>query len=449
MDGLDQNAGGTTPLGLFLLACLIGLTWLLSRRNALVPLLITTCYIPLGQHILVGGAHIQFFRILLLVAWCRVIVRRETGGFTFTRIDKIFAWWLVVTLGIGSFTQPSDLFDRFFSLCGDVYNAGATFFLIRCWLRNVKELVALLRIMAWLIIPLAVAMAYERTTGQNIFSALGGVPEVAYMRNGSYRAQGAFRNPLLAGVFGATMLPLFVGLFFQDKDARKRALIGLAGAMTVAVAAASSGAVLSMMGAIISLCLWRIRYSMRAIRWGILLLLGTLALSMNAPVWYVFARVSDIAGGTGWYRSYLIEQAVNHFEQWCYTGSLYTANWAPAGEVPIGNPNNTDIINQFVLEGLQGGLLKVGLFIALIVAGFKNVGRFTRMQTELPFGYRFTIWSLGACLLTHCLSFFSVTYFDQIVIMWYFLLAALAMLQAELQLIQQQENNPSSVGAAF
>lgn len=37
------------------------------------------------------------------------------------------------------------------------------------------------------------------------------------------------------------------------------------------------------------------------------------------------------------------------------------------------------------------------------------------------------IWALGATLLAHCLSFISVTYFDQIIVIWYWLLAAIGL----------------------
>jgi len=437
MDGLNTEAIGPTPLGYLLLVCMVFLTWFLPRRAALIPLLLTTCYIPLGQTFVIAGAHFPFFRVLLLVGWFRVLSRKETQGFIFTKMDKVFVWWLAVTLIIGSFTQPSEFFSRFISCCGQVYTAAGTFFLVRCWLRSVDELVSLLRSLAWMIVPLTFAMVIENITDRNLFFVFGGVAEYAGIRDGAVRAQGAFRQPILAGTYGATLFPLFIGVFFQKDRSHWQVVLGLACSVTIALVAASSGAMLALLGAIVGLGLWRFRYSMRLIRRGSILIMILLALTMKAPVWYVFARLSEVVGGTGWYRSYLIEQAVNHFDQWCFTGSLYTANWAPAGETPPGNPNNTDIINQFVLEGLQGGLLKVALFVFLIVIGFKNVGRFTRIQVDLPFSYRVIVWSLGVCLFSHCLSFCSVTYFDQIIVMWYFLLAALAMLQIEYSTIQQ------------
>jgi hypothetical protein len=38
------------------------------------------------------------------------------------------------------------------------------------------------------------------------------------------------------------------------------------------------------------------------------------------------------------------------------------------------------------------------------------------------------IWSLGCALLGHVASFFSVTYFDQIIIFWYLVIAMIAIL---------------------
>ena len=90
MANLDQNVGGPTPLGLLLLVTMIGLTWILPRRIALLPLLLTVCYIPLGQAFVIAGANIQFFRLLLLVAWGRVISRGEVSGFVFTRMEPSF-----------------------------------------------------------------------------------------------------------------------------------------------------------------------------------------------------------------------------------------------------------------------------------------------------------------------------------------------------------------------
>ncbi len=164
-----------------------------------------------------------------------------------------------------------------------------------------------------------------------------------------------------------------------------------------------------------------------------------LALVMKAPVWYAIDRLSAITGGTGWHRAYLIDQAIKHFNEWWLIGSAYTVHWAPAGLVTTGDPNNMDIVNQYVTEGLGGGLLKLGLFVTMIIMCFRTVGRWS-CKPFLPSApvQRFT-WSVGTCLFAHCVSFLSVSYFDQIIIMWYWLLAVFSMLADELATVQNAQ----------
>jgi O-antigen ligase len=146
---------------------------------------------------------------------------------------------------------------------------------------------------------------------------------------------------------------------------------------------------------------------------------------MQAPVWYLIAKVSDLVGGTGWHRSYLIDQAVGHFNEWWLIGSSYTAHWAPAGEVLTVDPNNMDITNQYIAQGLHGGVLGLGLFIALIVTCFKAIGRFVRSgEGTLPRGK--LAWALGVGLAAHCTAFISISYFDQSIMFLFWLWAAIA-----------------------
>ncbi len=427
---MPEEAGGASTFGVCFLACMILLMWWAPRRMAILPLFVTTCYMPLGQMFVVADLNLQFFRILLLASWVRVLARGEHRALRFGAIDRCFAVWLVVTLVLGSLTDRSQFAERFINRSGEVFNAGAAYFLVRCWVRNLPEVVAVVRALALIIVPLAGAMLMEKITNRNVFYVLGGVPEFTFEREGRLRCQGAFRHPILAGTYGATLFPLFVGLWWAQPKSRRIAVIGIVCAVFVTLAASSSGAVLALVAACLGFAAWRLRKSMRAVRWGILGLVIALSFAMNAPVWYVFSRASEVVGGTGWYRSYLIEQAVNHFDEWWLTGTRYTAHWAPGGETPVGNPDNTDIINHYVAEGLDGGILKLTLFVGVIVLCFSAIGRITSVRKGPPTITQRWVWSMGVCLMAHCVSFLSVVYFDQIIVMWFWILAAVAVLQA-------------------
>jgi hypothetical protein len=222
-----------------------------------------------------------------------------------------------------------------------------------------------------------------------------------------------------------TLLPLFVGLSFLGGKNRLPALVGIVSGIFIIVTSRSSGALLAMGTVVLGFALWRLRTKMRLLRIGAVLTILLLALVMKAPVWYLIGRLSGIVGGTGWHRSYLIDQFVYHFNEWWFAGTTYTAHWAPGGQVLEVDPNNMDITNQYVKEGVDGGLAKLALFIAMIVVSYKTVGSAIRRANS--FAARFFIWSIGICLSAHCVSFLSISYFDQIVVMWYWLLAVISM----------------------
>jgi hypothetical protein len=432
---MGEAGSNVTAVGLLFLLCMAVLTWCLPRRFAPGPLLITTCYMPLGQVLIVAGLHFPLFRILLLVGVCRLIARNEAAGLKLVLPDKLFLYWSAVTLVVGT------LLGQLVTRCGTVYDALGAYFLFRCWLRTTDDVVGIIRFLGWMILPLAASMLIEKVTSRNIFAVLGGVPPITEQREGTLRCQGAFRHPILAGTYGATLLPAFVGLWFQGSRYKKLAIVGFASAVVVTVAAGSSGAVLAMLTGFAGIALWRFRDRMRTFRWAVICFVVGLAIVMNAPVYYVIARFSDVVGGTGWYRSYIIDQAISHFSEWWLIGSTYTAHWAPGGgsQVLATDPNNMDIINNYVAEGLGGGVLKLGLFIAIIVQGFKTVGRWIR-RADGSSATNMLVWSIGVCLGAHCVSFFSVTYYDQIVVMWYWLLAILALFASQLGLDKRRRS---------
>jgi hypothetical protein len=418
---MGEDSSNIAPIGLVFLAAMTVLTWCLPRRRAILPLLITICYMPLGQMFVVAGLHFQLLRILLLVGLCRVLSRGENRDLIVTKIDKLFIWWVAITLLMGTMT------GSFITKCGTIYDAVGAYFLLRCWMRNTEDLVEILRFAGWMILPLALSMIVEKFTRRNIFAVFGGVSPITELREGTLRCQGAFRHPILAGTYAATLFPFFVGLWFQRGKFRRAAVVGACSATIATCASGSSGALLAAVSALIGFALWPMRHQMRTFRWSLVALIVALAALMQAPVWFLIARVSELFGGTGWHRSYVIDQAIKHFNEWWLVGTAYTAHWAPAGQVLPSDPNNMDITNHYVAEGINGGVLKLGLFMAMIVQGYKIVGAHSRRRSS-PVSFQILAWSVGVTLTAHCVSFISISYFDQIVVMWYWLLAILSML---------------------
>ena len=105
----------------------------------------------------------------------------------------------------------------------------------------------------------------------------------------------------------------------------------------------------------------------------------------------------------------------------------YTANWAPAGQVLAVDPNNMDITNHYVAQGIRGGLLGLGLFIGSIVVCFKVVGREVRYPSGLKLDEEL-LWAVGVGLACNCVAFISISYYDQVIVFWFWTLAMIAAL---------------------
>ncbi|HLX69111.1 MAG TPA: hypothetical protein VKV04_05730 [Verrucomicrobiae bacterium] len=390
-----------------------------SRRNAVGAMLAIAAFVPLGQEITLLGLHLYFLRILILVGFCRLLMRRETEGFKLVVVDKFFICWLATGF-ICDFVRGGSA-ETF----GAVYDAAGVYFLIRIWTRSSEDLLAQLRLLSLVAIVMGICMAWEAIKHQDLFFVFGGVPKVPMERDGRFRAEGPFLQPILAGTFGATLFPLLVGLWRNGGRGKKLALGGIIGSVMITVASASSGPLLTFVAALIGFSLWPLRERMYLFRRSLVVVLIGFTLVMNAPVWYLIAKVSDVVGGGGWHRSWLIQQFLTHISQWWLVGTSYTANWAPGGEVMPNNPNMMDITNHYVAQGIHGGMLGLGFFLAMITAGFKTIGRAVRSETA-PSVHRMLLWTFGVSLASHCAAFISVSYFDQIQVFWFWLLAVIA-----------------------
>jgi hypothetical protein len=353
MDQSGLQEASVSPLAVLFLVVMVVLTMRLPRRYAPMPLLITTAYMPLGQSFIVAGLHFQFFRVLLLVGVCRVIMRHEREDMVLSPLDRMFIWWGIAGVVLGTLAEFG--WERFVNRAGDGFNAFIAYFLFRCWIRNLEDVIQTVKLLALTILPMAISMLVEKFTTRNIFAVFGGVPEITQIREGKLRCQGAFRHPILAGTYAATLFPLFVGLWFQPRIKKWIPIAGICGALIATIAASSSGALLASVAAVLGFALWGMRCKMHMIRWGIVLAIIALAIVMKAPVWYIPAKISDLMGGTGWHRSYLIDQAISHFNEWWLVGSAVTAHWAPAGQTLTVDPKNMDITNNYIAEGLGGG----------------------------------------------------------------------------------------------
>lgn len=433
---LNFDWAGQTILHPLALAAVIVLgvaTMVLPRRWALIPLILMACFIAPAQRVAIFSLNFTLLRLMVLAGWTRLLLRNETRGVTIKTIDLALVAWavsgtIVYTLLFGSF-------EALKYRLGTSFDAVGMYFLFRCLIRDWDDLDAVVRGFSYVAVPVAVAFAVEHATGRNIFAIFGYVPQETLVREGRLRCQGAFAHPILAGCFWAALMPLIAARAWAGRRERRQTILGLLAAATIIVFCASSTPIVAVALGLIGAAFFPLRHRMRWVCWGLLLVLVELHLVMRAPVWHLIARGDVIGGSTGWHRYFLINEAINRFDEWWLLGTTSTDHWGRG---------LFDLTNQYVLEGVRGGVITLVLFLAVIALAFRDIGRLWRaVADDKP--RRIMAWALGVALLIHCGNFIAVSYFGQIYLIWYLLLAVIASL-APAALCPQRASPPRQWG---
>lgn len=408
-----------TSLAFFLISAIA--LCVVPRNYAPAPLLAGCCYMTIGQGIHLGPLSLPIFRMLLAVGLLRIFVKGEwiVGGFN--KIDKLmmtFAGWLL----FASFFHSGRDGSGPVYISGQLYNLMLTYFLIRIWTQDPDAPADLIKIIAVLLIPLALIMIIEQMTAKNLFSVFGGVPENVLIREGRLRAQGPFRHPILAGTVGATCVPLIIGIYRQNK---RLGALGIVCGVVVVVTSASSGPIMSLLAGVFALAMWKFRHLTRLILGAAAAIYFLLMLVMSRPPYYLISKIDILGGSTGWHRAFLIEQTCKYLPEWWLFGTDRTRHWMPNQGIGAFE-SHTDVTNYYIAFGVMGGLLAMLLLIYIIVVAFRWVGA-ARLAHESDDGNRgFMVWALGAGLFAHAVTSISVSYFDQSMMFFWLNLAVIS-----------------------
>ncbi len=388
----------------------------LPRQRIIAPFLCCAFLVPPGQTLVLGGLHLYVLRVILLFAITRMVFTKLSshasifgGGFGY--LDKAFSLWAILRalafMILFSFRPVAVVNQGAFLL--DVFGA---FFFLRFLIHNDDDILRMVKVFAFIAAIVAVCMLNEKIHNQNVFGYLGGFSVVPQVRDGAIRAQGPFSHAILAGSFGATLLPLFFWLW-QSGKSKPFAILGMIASTCIVVTCASSTPLMAYVAAIVAVCFWPMRKNMRSFRWGIVIALVTLHLVMKAPVWFLIARVDLTGSSSSYHRAMLVDQFVRHFGEWWFVGTNTNSTWGF---------EMWDLSNQFVAEGEGGGLATFICFIALISISFARIGT-ARKTAEGDSKQEWFLWFLGAALFSHIVAFFGISYFDHVQVSWFALLA--------------------------
>jgi hypothetical protein len=389
----------------------------LPRRLAFVPLLIAACHTPYYATI---GGQFSAVRLVLLAGLIRATCTGLLDWHPRKPLDLLMAVWSGIALlsALGHETGNPLTYRA-----GLVLNVLGTFLYGRAYLREHADFVQLIRATAIVLIPLAAFLTLEAATGANSYAAIGSRFSFAITRDDQNRAMGPFGTPILAGTIGAVCFPLFVALWHQY---RRTAFLGIVSSFAIISASASSGPIGTFLLGTGALFLWRWRTSLGKVKLAALALIAVIQLFRERSVLYLIAIIDFVGGSTGWHRSRLLESSLEHLEEWWFMGTDYTRHWMPYGLPSV--PEHCDLTSYYVHLGVIGGLPLTLTLIALVFRSFNLLGRRIRAMRAVDAPEELLLWCAGCTLFAHAITFFTISYFDQLYVFFYLLLAAVPCL---------------------
>ncbi|WP_295799669.1 hypothetical protein [uncultured Microbulbifer sp.] len=401
------------PIGLAALSVALIALLILPRRYQLFPLIMIAVALPGAQRIAIFSLDFTFVRILILATLAAIFLRGQLREIRWGLPDNLI---LAVTLwNLLASGMLSGGFEGVITSAGGAIDTFGAYLIGRACLRSFEDVRRLLLWFAALSLPMLAFFALEQVSGRNLFSIFGGVPEETLARNGRLRAQGPFLHPIMAGLCWATILPCLIALWQSRTGARMLIGAGIVSMPLIVLATASSTPVVALMCALAGVAFYSWRHYMRSLAIAMVGVLFVLHLVMEMPVWHLLSRIDITGGSTGWHRYNLIQQSINHFGEWWAFGTKATAHWGWGMQ---------DITNEYVLAGVDGGVVQLLLFAMFLAVLFLRLGRAQRMTTSVAASR--LLWGLAVMLFVHCVSFLAVSYFGQMVCIFYLSVGGIA-----------------------
>src|SRR5436190_4851489 len=179
------------------------LTFVLRREFGALPMIVVATLVPYGQRLVIGGIGFDVVRMVLVCACVRIAFKGEYRDLRFSALDRVFLGWVVLLFLVPLLSGSATVARQF----GFLLDYFVEYLVLRCLLPVGNEIEFVARTLIFAGVIVCLGMLLERTTGKNVFHLLG-APEAVTVREGEIRATAGFDHPILAGTFGALLLPL-------------------------------------------------------------------------------------------------------------------------------------------------------------------------------------------------------------------------------------------------
>lgn len=398
----------------------------------LFPFVMAACIVPPDQRIIIFDLDFTTLRFCILFAILRLYLCNEVRRIKWNTFDKLFLAWKIV----GAFVyivQWSNMRAVIYK-SGILYDSLGLYWIFRMSIKSWDDIHRVIKLFAIFAIISAPIIIYERVTHNNLFAHLGHVKGAFHA--GRFRCEGPFPHFIMMGLFWASVVPIFVSYFAARRSKSLFALASVS-ALVCVFLSASSTPYLAVVAIAFFGAFWKFRRYGRLIVLGIGASILALHVVMNSPVWHIVCNIKLFSGSTGWHRFILFDGFVKNIREWFLVGCHSVEHWG----VYMG-----DITNQYVLEGVRGGALTLVIFIIMIVQAVRITGICSMASRNRE--TRILFWGFCVSILGHCVSFWGVSYFGQIMMLLYFTLAIVSFAADRLQPVSMETSKVAAPLAA-
>jgi len=396
---------------------------------ALAVYIISMLWYPSYLVVSIGTIDISVGRIVAAVLLIRSLSDNNIRTkLLWSRLDTWVAVSMAIYVGVFLVTRPASatLENR----SGFLMDTWLAYFVGRFMITNTKDLTSFIKCISIALVPLAILGVIEATTGWQFFIPLkrfcpwyGSSGKIFEPRWGLERATGPFTHSILFGCAFVMFVPLIHYLRYQRNHWRVLAYVFSGIAIIGALSSMSSGPWVMVIATLFCLTMEKFKVWVKPLLISFPLLCVFIGIASNRPFYHVLVSYANPIGGSGWHRARLVDAAIDHFSEWWLLGYKgEDPGWGHYMGMSL-----TDVTNEFILAGVFYGIFGVIALCWVLATAFRNIIAVYR-KTSDPM-LRSLCWSFGCILFSIIVVWMSVSFFGQIISMFYCLLGIIGSLE--------------------
>lgn len=403
-----------------IVVCLLAIV--LRPPYALAAYIIALLWYPNYLVVSIGTIDISVGRFVIGILALRCLCDiRARSRFTWSRLDTRVVLSMVVYVGTYCINEP--LSSAVENRGGFLMDTLFAYIVCRFIVTDRKTLVTIVKCVAVALVPLAILGMIESTTGWQPFIPLMrycpwygdnvGQNQNLELRWGFARAAGPFNHSILFGCCFALFLSLIYYLRHEKNYWQILAYILSAMALIGSLCSMSMGPWVMVASVIFCLAVERHERWVKPLLIFFAFSCVFVEITSNRHFYHVFCSYVNLLGGSGYHRATLVDLAIKHFGEWW----LFGYGDRDPGWGPYLGMTHTDLTNEFILAGVRYGALGIIVICGVLITAFRNLVCVYKKSVDPQL--KSLCWALGSGLVGVIAAWMSVSFFGQLVPLFY------------------------------